>query len=429
MKNIWYFHHYATPVTMSGMSRPSSLGKHLQDKGHRITVFAASFLHYTGNNLISDSQTTYITNNDTEIPFVFVNTPSYKDSGKARIINMIKFFFGLKKTVKKYLKDHDKPDVIIASSPHPFTMIAGIRIAKKLGVPCICEVRDFWPEVFFLGGRLKESSILGRILLAGEKWIYKKADAIIFLKEGDSTYLIDRKWDKETHGGPVSLEKCFYINNGIDYKKFRENITTSAFSDPDLDNNKFKVIYAGAIRPVNNIGAILDCAKLLKDDTDISFIIYGDGNMLPSLKLRAENEGITNVVFKGYVSKSQIPYILSKASVNLLNYSGSEYNWSRGNSSNKMFEYLASGKPVISNVKMGYCILEKYRCGFTTGSSTPEALAETISMVKQLDEKQFDEISKNARAAAQDFDFSLLTEKLLHVIEYAADAQHGNGHK
>ena len=38
--------------------------------------------------------------------------------------------------------------------------------------------------------------MLGRILVAGEHWIYKNAAAIVFTKEGDTDYIIEKKWDK-----------------------------------------------------------------------------------------------------------------------------------------------------------------------------------------------------------------------------------------
>ena len=50
-----------------------------------------------------------------------------------------------------------------------------------------------------------------------------------------------------------------------------------AFKDEDLDQPNFNVIYVGAIRPVNNVGNILDAAKILREHKDIQFL-YGDGN-------------------------------------------------------------------------------------------------------------------------------------------------------
>ncbi len=53
------------------------------------------------------------------------------------------------------------------------------------------------------------------MLYKGEKWIYKKADALIFTVEGGPKYLRDKEWDKES-GGSIDLKRVFYINNGID---------------------------------------------------------------------------------------------------------------------------------------------------------------------------------------------------------------------
>ncbi|MDI9493314.1 MAG: glycosyltransferase [Bacillota bacterium] len=98
----------------------------------------------------------------------------------------------------------------------------------------------------------------------------------------------------------------------------------------------------------------MDAAALLEDDNDIQFLIYGDGSEKEVLEKRIVDEGLSNVKMKGFINKQFIPYILSKSSVNIFNYSQSKYNWARGNSSNKLFEYMASGKPIISTVKMGY---------------------------------------------------------------------------
>ena len=171
------------------------------------------------------------------------------------------------------------------------------------------------------------------------------------------------------------------------------------------------------IRPVNNVGNLLDCAKLLKEHEDIKFLIYGDGNQLPSLQARISDENITNVTIKGFVPRKYIPFILSHSSINILNYSQNQYNWARGNSSNKLFEYMASGKPVISTVKMGYSIIDKYACGIELNISTPEELAKAIFGIYQLQPNEYQKIGLNARRGSEDFDFSILTAKLDTVIK------------
>lgn len=207
---------------------------------------------------------------------------------------------------------------------------------------------------------------VGESAYPGEHWIYKKADALIFTKEGDTDYLKEKGWTTE-QGGDIPLAKCHYINNGVDLRSYEKRIKTEVFVDPDVnDGTKFNVVYAGTIRPVNHVGNLLDAAKEIGKRPgyeDVRFLIFGDGMELPELRIRVEKENLDNVKLKGFVDRKYIPYILSKSSVNMLNYAQDQYNWSRGNSSNKLFEYMASGKPIISTVRMGYSLIRRYGCG------------------------------------------------------------------
>lgn len=414
MKKVWIWNHYATNMFFDQAGRHYWFSKYLIENGYKPTIFCASTNHFSDKNIDTKGKK-YCVDSVKDIPFVFVNTPDYKGNGRKRIINMLTFYRNLFHVAKEYARLNGKPDVILASSVHPLTLVAGIKIAKKFGIPCICEVRDLWPESIFYFNKIKESSLLGRVLVKGEHWIYKKADALIFTKEGDTDYIKEKKWDVE-QGGDIDLQKAHYINNGVDIEAFNKNINENKLEDPDLESGKFNVVYVGAIRPVNNVGAILDVAKLLRDYTDISFLIYGDGNQKEILKNRVRDEGISNVKIKGYVNKQFIPYILSKSSVNLVNYSNTQYNWTRGNSSNKLFEYMASGKPIISTVKMGYSIIKKYQCGLELESGSPQDLAKAILEIKSMPTEEYELLGKNAKKGAGNFDFKSLTEKLIDVI-------------
>lgn len=414
-KNIWVFHHYATPPTMNGFTRPYNFAINMNLENYKTTVFSASYLHFSDINLINDDRS-FTVEDHSDVSFVFVKTPSSSKNTLARVKNMAAYYKNLHSVAKRYSKQYGKPDLIIASSPHPLAMIAGIKISKKLNVPCVCEVRDLWPEAIFAFGKTKESSPLGKLLIAGEHWIYKNADALIFLKEGDTDYLKDRKWTTE-QGGDIDLNKCHYINNGVDIEAFNRQIENNVLEDQDLISGKFNVVYTGAIRPINNVGNILDAAKLLKDQKNIQFLIYGDGNQLAMLKQRVTDEGLTNVKMKGYVDKKFMPYVLSKSSVNILNYSQTKYNWSRGNSSNKFFEYMASGKPIISTVKMGYCPLEKYECGLSLEEDTPDELGNAIMCIYEMPKETYNKMSHNAKNGADHYDYKVLTKKLISVTE------------
>lgn len=414
-KNVWIFNHYATNMYFNEGGRHYWFAQELIKKGYQTTIFCANIRHNT-DDVIELKNNKFSTDKLNNIPFVFVKTTKSKGNGIDRILNMGNFYRNLFPVAKQYAKRKGKPDVIIASSVHPLTLVAGIKIAKKFEVPCICEIRDLWPEAIFAFSKLKENSLIGKLLVKGEHWIYRNADALIFTKEGDTDYIKEKKWDIQ-QGGDIDLRKAYYINNGVDLKAFNYSIENIMLEDSDLDSQKFNVVYVGAIRPVNNVGNILDAAHELIEHKDIQFLIYGDGNQRKDLERRVEKERLTNVKMKGFVNKKYIPYILSKSSVNILNYSQKQYNWSRGNSSNKLFEYMASGRPIISTVKMGYSIINRYKCGFEIENATAEELANAIIKIKDMPKKDYEEMGRNARLGVQDFDFKILTNKLINIIE------------
>lgn len=417
--------HYASNMYRDRAGRHYWFADQLKKRGHEVTVFCAN-TYLNGEYAIALEKEKFAIRELDDIPFVFVKTITSQGNGIDRIKNMGFFYKNLFPSTKAYAKKYGKPDVIVASSVHPLTMIAGIQIGKKMQVPCICEIRDLWPEAIFQFGKAKENSLLGRALIRGEHWIYKKADALIFTKEGDTDYLKERGWTT-SQGGDIDLNKCHYINNGVDIVACEERSRLMQMDDPDLnDDRKFNITYVGTIRPVNNVGNLLDTAKLIKAKegyADVQFLIYGDGNELPNLQERVKNEKLDTVKLKGYVNRQYVPYILSKSSINMLNYSQGQYNWSRGNSSNKLFEYMASGKPIISTVHTGYSIIKKYNCGVELDEDTPGALAKEIIRFHDMDVTQRDEIGRNAKNGAKDFDFSVLTDKLLKVIEGVVSCQ------
>jgi len=416
---IWMMNHYASQMLKDKAGRHYWFAKKLEEKGYEVAVFCAS-TYLNNSEKIDTKEEKYIEIETEGIPFVVVDVPKYLGNGMDRVKNMVSFFLNLFPVSKKYAKEKGSPDVIIASSVHPLTMVAGILIAKKFRIPCICEIRDLWPEAIFSFGKAKEKSLLGKLLVSGEHWIYKKAEALIFTKEGDTDYLKEHGWTT-AQGGDIDLNKCHYINNGVNLSAYEEQIKTECFEDEDLlDESKFNVVYTGVIRPVNNVGNLLDCAAILKSESgydDVNFLIYGEGSELEALRKRVQEENLDNVKLKGFVERKYIPYILSKSSVNVLNYSQNQYNWSRGNSSNKLFEYMASGKPIISTVHMGYSIIKKYDCGVELDADTPQALAEQIKNFHDMSKEARNVIGCNAKEGAKDFDFSVLTDKVIKVIE------------
>lgn len=411
-KNLWIWNHYATNMYKDRAGRHYWFAENLVRNGYNPTIFCASTNHFSDENIDTKGKK-YITDLQDGISFVFVNTPNYKGNGKKRIYNMISFYRKLFPVAKEYAKLNGKPDVILASSVHPLTLVAGIKNAKKFKIPCICEVRDLWPESIVAYGALKRNSLVAKILYQGEKWIYKKADSIIMTWEGGREYIVDQGWEKT-----IDLNKVNHISNGVVIDSFDRNSEENQVIDSDLDNEDYKnIVYAGSIRKVNNVGLLLDAAKIIQNQgsNQIRFLIYGSGDESEMLKQRCENEGIRNVIFKGRVEKKYIPYILKKAYVNILHNSSTSLD-KYGQSQNKFFEYLAAGKCIVQTYSTGYSICNRYNCGICAPVQNPEEIAKAI--IKACEDEEMNKLmGENARQAAYDFDFKKLTDKLIYIIE------------
>lgn len=88
---------------------------------------------------------------------------------------------------------------------------------------------------------------------------------------------------------------------------------------------------------------------------------------------------------------------------------------------NKQFEYLASGRPICSNVKMGHSIIEKYQCGLERDIISPDQYVEAILYFKNMDSESYEEMCKNAIKASQEFDYNRLGELVENTLFKVVD--------
>lgn len=413
MKKIWILNHYATNTFESKGGRHFWFAKELKKQGYEPIIICSSFIH-KGSVNYTEPNKEFIVKNNGDIQYVFIANKKYKGNGFARIKNMVEYFWRLQKNYKKIERLVGKPDVIIGSSVHPLACLAAINIGKKYNIKKIIEIRDLWPETLVEMGILKRNSILTKLLYQGEKWLYKNADDVIFTMEGGHQYIKDRKWDND-----INLEHIHYINNGVDLEKFKEQ-EKKDFIDDDLESKSLKIIYTGTIAKVNNLKRIIEVASKLKNETEIKFLIYGDGDEKEELKNYCSMNEINNVIFKGHVNKEKIPFILSKGDILLINCSPEteQLVLNYGVSYNKLFEYLAAEKIILQTLNCGYNILEKENCGFSiSADSEIDEIVECIRKIEKMNEKEKSVYKENCRKIIKNYDFKKLTKNLINIIE------------
>lgn len=402
VKRVWFVCHYSMPPEYEMRVKTLRFAHYLGLKGIECTIFSASTIHNTDINLIKDNSL-YIERKYNDLKYVHIKCSNYSKTDLKRIINMEQFGYRFAKVAEKF----DPPDVIV-SDTYCISYKPIYKYCKKHHIPFVLDVRDLWPQsiVEYLG--FSEKNPIIRVMYNMEKNMYIRADRIIFSMDGGYDYIKDRHLDSK-----IPSNKVFYINNGVDIEEFNNNRKEYTIVDKELeDKSIFKVVYAGSIRRVNNLGIILDAAKKIKNKS-IRILIWGDGDELEPLNRRIIDESIDNVVFKGKVEKKYIPYITSKADLNLIHNNPSEL-FKYGISFNKLFDYLAAGKPTLSTFPCRYNPAVMAGAGVDVKEQTPDTIALCIDEFVDLDSSEY---CRKAELAAKQYDYEKLTDTLLHILE------------
>ena len=112
-----------------------------------------------------------------------------------RIISYFRF------AVKLFIhrKQFEKPDVIIHTSRIPFD-IPIYQLAKKVKAKYIVDVTDLWPDSFVSLGLLGKNNPCVKIAYCLERYIYSKADNVVFSMPGAVNYVRENGWDSDQGG-------------------------------------------------------------------------------------------------------------------------------------------------------------------------------------------------------------------------------------
>lgn len=336
-KRIWIFNHYAVAPYMPGGTRHYDLAKQLITKGYEVIIFASSYNHqklkefkFLGANKIK-----YIIENKDGVIFIWIKTIPYKKNDYRRFLNMLSYMYNVVIIARQlvYNKIIKKPNVIIGSSVHLFAGLSAYYLSKIFNCKFILEIRDLWPKTLIDHGKLKEGHPLVLMLKLLELFLYKRAKKIITLLENSADYFC-------SYG--IEINKIVFIPNGV-------NLDNYNFNSRKKNNlNSFNIFYIGGISETDNLFVLLRAAKKISEmGLAIKFNVVGDGMEKEKLiKYAKENNLNDIVIFKSSVPKSQIPYILNEADVLYVSMHNSAI-YKYGISFNKLFEYMASGKPII----------------------------------------------------------------------------------
>lgn len=400
---IWIINYYTSP----NCSNPRYLefAKYFRSVGHEVLTFYANY-----NS--EDAAPLFRRETVNGLDFVEVKAPHFIGNGVKRMLSIWKFA----KNILKGRKNFERPDVILQNIHPPFDYPI-VKLAKKLKCKYIAEAWDLWPEDFVTFGLVGANNPAMKMAYAIEKRYYYAANDIVFTFLGAFDYLKRQGWMKE-QGGRIDSDHLHYINNGIDLVQFDHDCKEHPRPDEDMnDPNLLKIIYLGSINKANNVKTLIDAAALLKDNAKYRFFIYGDGAYRDELEKYVADNHIDNVVFKERrISFAECAWVVSQATVGIMNYEKGFGRW--GVSSGKMFQYLAAGRPIVCNINIAYDnLIEENHLGVARDIETPKEFAEAIRSVAELSREEYDAMCKRVRVVAERFDYKVLSQKELEIIE------------
>ncbi|BCY12812.1 glycosyltransferase family 4 protein [Actinoplanes sp. L3-i22] len=322
---ITYIHQYFKTPGMAGGTRSYEFARRLVERGHEVHVI-------TGD---PDGERTRISVESGIVvhwlPVPYDNRMSYR----RRILSFAGF------VGRSSLEAGRLPHDLVFATSTPLTVaIPGAYAAWRRRVPMVFEVRDLWPEVPIALGALRSPAArwAARRL---EAWAYHRSAHVIALSRGMAASIRSR-----FPAVPVTV-----VPNGCDRELFGGDQQGEELrrATPWLQDRPM-ILYAGALGVVNGVDYLVRMAARLADtDPEVRIVIVGDGRMREPIRILADELGVLNrnLFLLGPVPKTGVVAWFAACDLATgLTINRPELG---SDSSNKLLDALAAGRPVAVN--------------------------------------------------------------------------------
>ncbi|MGF1924171.1 MAG: glycosyltransferase family 4 protein [Bacteroidia bacterium] len=409
---ILLLHQYFLEQDDAGGSRFNELTAQWTELGHDVTVIAG-MMHYNGHQKREEYKGKWFVQNQQGNVNVWRThvSESYNAGFVGRLWGYFSFVFsalwaGLFKVRGKY-------DIILVTSPPLFIGITGYLLSRIKRKPFVFEIRDLWPESAIDTGVVTNKLII-KMAYALEAFIYKNAKKINVLTPAFKKTLIEEKG--------VTPEKIIFIPNAADFSLsdyLVDTFDTSAFRKVHKWEKKFVITYVGAHGVANHLDQILETADLLRD-TNVLFVLIGQGMQKQQLINLAQSMKLDNVIFLDPVPKAEVfKYIFASdmgASV-LKNVDTFKTVYS-----NKTFDYMACKKPIFMAIDgISRDLVEKSNAGIFVEPENPTDFANKIRYYLQNPDLIKIQGEAGYQFAKDNFDRKVLAEKYLNYLKEFAN--------
>lgn len=364
---IWFIHHYAQSPGTPGGTRHFSTARWLARRGHRVSIVASSY-HYQAQRETREYRDGPLQREMVDgVEFVWVRTRPYRGNSIGRVLNLVSFAW---RVLRADLAGPGgaAPSVVLGSSPQPFAALAARLLARRHRARFVYEVRDLWPQTLI---ELGKTSRWNPVILAFawiERHCARRADAVVTLLPGSEPYLATRG---------ARPDRIVHVPNGVD-------LAQAGPVRPPAERGTCTFLYAGAIGVANGLDEVLAAAEILAGSAPaVRIVIMGDGPELPRLRTDAAQRGLANLEFHAPVPKASVHEALAAADAFLMVLRDSPV-FRYGISPNKLFDYLAAGRPVVFAVNTPVDIVTAAGAGVRANPASAADLARAMREIAAL---------------------------------------------
>ncbi len=396
--HILLIHQAFAAIDEPGGTRHHELALYLASQDHRVTIIASPVSYLTGESWSPTGNSKTGHENIT-----IIRPPVYRALHRSfvhRVFNFLSFMLSSFWTGLR-IKD---VDLVWGTSPPIFQGVTAWALARLKQVPFLFEVRDLWPAFAVAVGVLTNPALI-RASEWLERFLYRRADTLIVNSPGFTEHVKARGADRVT-----------LIPNGSDTRMFNPQADGQVFRHEHGLDGKYVALYAGAHGLSNDLEVLLDAADQLRDQPEIAIVLLGDGKEKSYLQARASEMGLRNVVFIPSVPKDGMPGALAGANACIAILKPIEMY--KTVYPNKVFDYMAAGKPVILAID-GVIreMMEAAQGGVVVPPGDPNSLGDAIRFLAG-DRKQGLIFGRNGRRYVEiHFDRPVVAEQLNLVLE------------
>lgn len=192
-----------------------------------------------------------------------------------------------------------RPDIIHAHSP-VLNALPAIKVARRLGIPVVYEIRAFWEDAAVDHGSTQEGSLRYRATRRLETRAIRLADHVFTICEGLRADIVAR-------GIPAT--KVTVIPNAVDVESFQ----LASPPDPQLQEKwgltgKTVVGFIGSFYAYEGLDLLLDALpELIRQRPDVRLLLVGGGPQEANLRQQAARLGLgDHVIFTGRVPHQEV---------------------------------------------------------------------------------------------------------------------------